>query len=216
LILYGKNKVSKNKLTVVICGFLYGLSFQLQGAEEREPYDDFYCTTCHGADGRGNFSIQAPRLAGMEPWYLRRQLENFRTGVRGAHLDDIEGLAMRSMAIELTDEGIADIVAWVGSWEYDPPQVSIEGDVTVGEQIYSQCAACHGEDAQGNEALGAPALRGQNDWYLVTQLKNFKQGWRGGDPLDNYGQQMMSMSQVLTDEDSINNVVSHINTLGRD
>ena len=52
--------------------------------------------------------------------------------------------------------------------------------------------------------------------YLVTQLKNFKQGWRGGDPLDNYGQQMMSMSQVLTDEDSINNVVSHINTLGRD
>jgi cytochrome c553 len=39
---------------------------------EREPFDDRYCTTCHGADGRGNEGVQAPRLAGMEPWYLRR------------------------------------------------------------------------------------------------------------------------------------------------
>jgi len=33
--------------------------------------------------------------------------------------------------------------------------------------------------------------------------------------LDNYGQQMMPMAQILADEDSINNVVSHINTLGK-
>ena len=52
-------------------------------AAEREPYDDRYCTTCHGTDGRGNEGIEAPRLAGMEDWYLRRQLENFRAGIRG-------------------------------------------------------------------------------------------------------------------------------------
>ena len=42
--------------------------------EPREPYNDRYCTTCHGTDGRGNYGIKAPRLAGMEPWYLKRQL----------------------------------------------------------------------------------------------------------------------------------------------
>ncbi|MEC9086505.1 MAG: c-type cytochrome, partial [Pseudomonadota bacterium] len=52
-------------------------------AAEREHYNDRYCTTCHGTDGRGNEGTEAPRLAGMEDWYLRRQLENFRAGIRG-------------------------------------------------------------------------------------------------------------------------------------
>ena len=52
---------------------------------EREPYNDRYCTTCHGTDGKGNEAVEAPRLAGMEGWYLRRQLENFRVGIRGVH-----------------------------------------------------------------------------------------------------------------------------------
>lgn len=213
--LYGENKVNRKRLIGAMLTILCWLPFQLQGAEEREPYDYRYCTTCHGADGRGNFGVQAPRLAGMEPWYLKRQLENFRSGIRGAHLKDIEGMAMRPMAAQLTDEGIADVVEWVGDWNYIPGQVTIEGDSAAGKQLYSQCATCHGDEAQGNETLGAPALRGQNDWYLVTQLKNFKKGWRGSESLDNYGQQMMPMAQILADADSINNVVSHINTLGK-
>ncbi|MFB0988976.1 MAG: c-type cytochrome [Gammaproteobacteria bacterium] len=47
--------------------------------------DDRYCTTCHGVEGLGNIAIEAPRLAGMEAWYLKRQLENFRAGIRGTH-----------------------------------------------------------------------------------------------------------------------------------
>lgn len=186
-----------------------------QEANEREPFNDRYCTTCHGTDGRGNFGVQAPRLAGMEPWYLRRQLENFRAGIRGTHPDDIEGIAMRPMATKLSDESIDDLVEWVGSWEYLPAEITISGDADAGSQIYAQCATCHGLDASGNEALGAPALRGQNDWYLVTQLKNFKQGWRGSHAQDTYGQQMRAMSMPLADEAAIRNVVSYINTLGR-
>ena len=208
--------MNRKSLIGAMLTILCWLPFQLQGAEEREPYDDRYCTTCHGADGRGNFGVQAPRLAGMEPWYLKRQLENFRAGIRGAHLKDTEGMAMRPMAAQLTDEGIADVVEWVGDWNYIPAQMTIEGDSAAGKQLYLQCATCHGDEAQGNETLGAPALRGQNDWYLVTQLKNFKKGWRGSESLDHYGQQMMPMAQILTDDDSINNVVSHINTLGKD
>ena len=180
---------------------------------EREPFNDRYCTTCHGTDGKGNEGVQAPRLAGMEDWYLIRQLENFRAGIRGTHPRDIEGIAMQPMAVKLTDESITDIVEWVGSWEYVPAEVTVEGDTTRGEQLYVACAACHGNQAEGNEALGAPALVGQNDWYMVTQLKNFMAGYRGHHPDDTYGQQMRTMVNTLVDEAGIINVVSYINSL---
>ena len=67
--------------------------------------DDRYCTTCHGAEGIGNIAIEAPRLAGMEAWYLKRQLENFRAGIRGTHGEDIQGIAMRPMAAKLSALG---------------------------------------------------------------------------------------------------------------
>jgi cytochrome c553 len=181
----------------------------------REPFNDRYCTTCHGTDGRGNYSVQAPRLAGMEPWYLKRQLENFRAGIRGTHASDVEGIAMRPMAAKLSDASIVDIIDWVGSWEYKPTEITLEGNVAVGERLYTQCATCHGADGKGNEALGAPALRGQNDWYLATQLRNFIEGWRGSHPQDSFGQQMTVMAQSLQNDEGINNVVSYINTLGR-
>ena len=42
------------------------------------------------ASGRTN----APRLAGMSDWYLARQLENFRQGIRGTHPQDFHGAQM--------------------------------------------------------------------------------------------------------------------------
>lgn len=185
----------------------------LASAAEREPFDDRYCTTCHGTDGRGNEGVQAPRLAGMEPWYLKRQLENYRDGIRGAHPDDIEGLAMQPMAAGLTDESIQDIIEWVGGWNYVPAEHTISGDLDAGRALYQPCATCHGADAEGNEALGVPALAGQNDWYMVTQLRNFLAGYRGVHPQDVYGAQMRVMTAGLNGENDINNVVAYINSL---
>mgnify|MGYP001156793648 FL=1 len=179
---------------------------------EREPYNDRYCTTCHGTDGKGNEAVEAPILAGMEGWYLRRQLENFRAGIRGVHPMDTAGIAMRPMA-NLTDESMADIVKWVGGWEYTPAEITIEGDVDAGQALYGTCATCHGIDAKGNVSLGAPALAGQNDWYLITQLKNFVAGYRGRHEDDLYGQQMSAMVGTLTDEAAIRDVVAYINSL---
>lgn len=201
---------------IAIFALLFSLNLvELNAAEVDQTVNNRYCNTCHGADGRGNFGIQAPRLAGMESWYLRRQLENFREGIRGVHPQDIEGVAMRPMATKLSDESITDIIEWVESWEYVPAEKTIEGNERAGAQLYTQCASCHGANAEGNEALGAPALSGQNDWYLVTQLKNFREGWRGSDPQDSFGQQMMMMTQALSDDEAINNVVSYINSLRR-
>ncbi|MCH7672175.1 MAG: c-type cytochrome [Proteobacteria bacterium] len=175
--------------------------------------DDRYCTTCHGVDGRGNIAVQAPRLAGMEDWYLKRQLENFREGIRGTHPADIQGIAMQPMAAKLSDASIADIVSWVGSWEYVAAETTVVANARRGRTAFQSCAACHGTDAEGNEALGAPALAGQNDWYLVTQLKNFRGGLRGAHQDDTYGAQMISMSRTLVGDAAILDVVSYINSL---
>lgn len=184
-------------------------------SEAGEYYNDRYCMTCHGVDGKGNEGVSAPRLAGMEPWYLKRQLESFRAGIRGTHKMDLQGTEMQPMAAKLTDESIEDIVAWVGTWEYMPTEITIVGDTQAGKMLYTSCASCHGAQGEGNEAFGAPALAGQSDWYLATQLKNFKAGYRGRDPQDRFGSQMVAMASMLSDDAAITNIVSYINTLGR-
>jgi cytochrome c553 len=81
--------------------------------------------------------------------------------------------------------------------------------------LYATCAACHGADGRGNEALKAPPLVGQNDWYIVAQLKKFKEGIRGADPQDASGQQMRAMVNVLPDETAVRNVAAYIRTLSQ-
>ena len=41
------------------------------------------CAVCHGDEGQGIWATNAPRLANMSDWYMARQLENFRQGIRG-------------------------------------------------------------------------------------------------------------------------------------
>ena len=41
------------------------------------------CAQCHGAAGEGNRTALAPAIAGYGRWYIQRQLEKFRSGVRG-------------------------------------------------------------------------------------------------------------------------------------
>jgi cytochrome c oxidase subunit 2 len=79
--------------------------------------------------------------------------------------------------------------------------------------LYTPCTACHGADAAGNEQLKAPPLRGASDWYLLAQLKKFKEGHRGANPSDLEGAQMRPMAQTLPDEQAMKDVVAHIGTL---
>ena len=59
---------------------------------------------------------------------------------------------------------------------------------------YAACVACHGAAGEGNAALQAPALAGQDAAYLERQLVNYKRKVRGGDPRDTLGAQMGPMA----------------------
>ena len=87
------------------------------------------------------------------------------------------------------------------------------GDATRGQALYATCAACHGAAGEGNEALGGPPLAGQSDWYLVTQLNNFRTGARGAAAGDTQGATMAPSVAVLADEAAVQDVVAYIATL---
>lgn len=178
------------------------------------PADDYvYCTVCHGIQLMGNPIIRAPRLSGMDSWYVENQLRAFQKGWRGKHESDLTGMEMRTMAVALTDEQIREVSAFVAATRSDLPSATIDGDTDRGKAHYSTCAACHGVNGEGNIALGSPALTGQNDWYLVRQLQHFRDGTRGGQPGDTYGMQMRASAGWLSDDEAILDVVKYISTL---
>ena len=74
------------------------------------------CAACHGANGEGNWAMNAPRLAGGSDWYLVTQLKNFQARVRGSHEGDSYGEQMGLMADILPDEqAINDVVAYINT-----------------------------------------------------------------------------------------------------
>ena len=172
------------------------------------------CAACHGQQGEGNKALNAPKITGQEEWYLRRQLENYKAGRRGAHEDDVYGRQMAPMAMTLAnDAAVSNVIAHIQSLPDEPAPSTIDGDLSNGKRLYTVCAYCHGASAQGIQALNAPRMAGMTDWYLASQLNNFKQGIRGGHPNDFQGKQMGFMARTLQSEKDINDLVAYINTL---
>jgi cytochrome c553 len=195
--------------------FVGGCSTPAPGIERgRFVYDT--CVPCHGQDGIGKQEIGAPAIAGLPEWYLVRQLTKFKDGIRGAHPDDAEGARMRPMARSLYRPGDLESVAkYVSKMPMAHPVHALTGgDAEAGRTSYSTiCATCHGADGTGNEAMGAPSLQHQADWYMYAQLGKFRSKMRGAHPKDQTGALMMAMSSTLPDSAAMRNVVAYIRTL---
>jgi cytochrome c oxidase subunit 2 len=171
------------------------------------------CAACHGLQAEGNPALHAPKLSGQGDWYLKRQLKYYKQGVRGTHDKDVFGKMMAPMAATLGDDAAIDNVsAYIRTLPDNPAPATVKGNAKNGERPYVTCGACHGSDGRGIQAMNAPGLKGMSDWYLVTQLKNFKQGIRGAHPQDMYGPQMALMAAILADDQAINDLVAYINT----
>lgn len=174
------------------------------------------CTVCHGAEGEGNPVLNAPRIGGMEAWYVARQLKYFKQGIRAETAADVHGTQMRAIALTLENNAVIEDLAEHIS-DMDPPPVppSVSGDAERGEELYALCAACHGEDGRGTTELNTPSMVGQDGGYLVRQLQNYRNGLRGSHDSDIFGQQMQPIVEsALEGEDDVVDVVAYIVTLG--
>lgn len=171
------------------------------------------CAACHGVNGEGNVALNSPKLAGQGAWYLERQLNLFKSGARGTHEKDTFGKVMAPMAATLADgSAVADVVAYIASLPDTRAASTIQGDANKGRARWATCAACHGAEGQGIAATNAPRLQGMSDWYMATQLKNFRDGVRGAHPQDIYGGQMGLVSGMLKDDAAVGDILAYINT----
>lgn len=72
------------------------------------------CGACHGGAAEGNAALKAPRLAGLDAAYIKRQFANFRDAVRGTDPQDIPGRQMAMMAKTLPSErDLDDVIAFI-------------------------------------------------------------------------------------------------------
>ncbi len=171
------------------------------------------CASCHGLEGEGNPALNSPKISGQESWYVERQLGYFKHGIRGSNPEDTFGAQMAPMAATLVDEAaIKNIAAYIESLPDTPAPHTIKGDIENGKDLYITCGKCHGKQAQGRWAVNAPRMAGMSDWYLLTQLKNFRHGLRGAHPGDITGRQMETMVLSLNEE-KMKDIIAYINSL---
>ncbi|BFM16857.1 c-type cytochrome [Maricurvus nonylphenolicus] len=172
------------------------------------------CAACHGGQGQGNPALQAPALAGLDSDYIQRQLELFQAGSRGSKPGDTAGAQMRAAAGVLTSaDQIAAVSDFISELSPTTADVTVEGNIRNGTNHYqATCGTCHGSQGQGNKALKAPALAGQDGEYLRRQYLNFRKGLRGYDANDRPGRQMAMMANGLNDE-QLNDVIAFIGQL---
>ncbi len=199
------------------------LSLLVLGCEARKDKEsveyraDLYdgCAQCHGAAGEGNEAIGAPSIAGLERWYVKSQLRKFKRGHRGWHPEDLGGKRMWPMARAMdTDEKVDLVSTYVASLPGEKPAPTLEGgNPETGKIYFATCVQCHGEDAAGNIDEYGPPLNHASDWYLLTQLQNFKEGRRGTHPEDVTGAKMRPFSMTLPNEQAMKDVIAYIGTL---
>ncbi|HWJ06656.1 MAG TPA: c-type cytochrome [Steroidobacteraceae bacterium] len=171
------------------------------------------CSACHGAQAEGNRALNAPKLAGLPAWYLSRQLQNFKEGVRGGTPGDAIAAQMAAIAQPLDATTLDDVVAYIAKLPDTPTATTVQGNAGAGARGYTTCGYCHGARGQGSWSTNAPPLAGRSDWYLARQLQQFREGHRGRHPQDFHGAQMARMSTVVPDGAPTLDLLAYINTL---
>lgn len=96
------------------------------------------------------------------------------------------------------------LVAAVSSILLVSANVSVAGDAAAGKAKSATCAGCHGAAGISANPLW-PNLAGQQEAYLVKQMKAFRDGTRS-DPM------MSPMAKPLSDAD-IDNLAAYFSSL---
>jgi cytochrome c oxidase cbb3-type subunit 3 len=127
------------------------------------------CSVCHGADGGG--ALGFPNLTdndwlyGGSPEAIKQTLVNGRQA------------AMPAWSGVLGEKGIAEVTQYVLSLSGQEHDAALS---VKGEKLYANnCAACHGGDAKGNHAVGAPNLT-DDIWLYEGSPAGIRQTLRDG------------------------------------
>ncbi len=128
-----------------------------------------YCSQCHGSDARGAKGY--PNLTdndwlyGGEPQTILNTIMEGRNGVMppmGAAVGGPEGIKQ-----------VANYVLSLSGLAHDSKLAE------AGKEKFAACAACHGPEAKGNPALGAPNLTDKT-WLYGSSIATISEGIEKG------------------------------------
>jgi cytochrome c oxidase cbb3-type subunit 3 len=111
------------------------------------------CSQCHGSDAHGSKGFpnltDSDWLHGGSPEKIQETITNGRHGVMPPMVS----------AVGSPDDvkNVANYVLSLSNSEHDAKRAAL------GKEKFAACAACHGENGQGNQAIGAPNLS-DNIW----------------------------------------------------
>jgi cytochrome c oxidase cbb3-type subunit 3 len=132
------------------------------------------CTACHGSDARGAPGF--PNLTDNDWLHGGAPAQIVETITHGR-----EGI-MPALGAALGDQGVNEAAAYALSLSgrKEAPQL-----VAAGKNRFGLCAACHGADGKGNQAIGAPNLTDDIWLYGGTEAavhKSIRDGRHGQMP----------------------------------
>lgn len=172
----------------------------------KEKADSERCIECHGIEGHGAGHANGPegkfaKLAGQQPAYILKQIQDFRSGARRHD-------QMAIMARSVSDEDVRDIAAYFASQKpmrgegvaqservQQARALFVQGDASRG---IAACATCHGDQGEGRPAMPeVPRIGGQEWRYLDKQLRE----WRSGERRNAPDGVMNRVTRALRDEE---------------
>ena len=134
------------------------------------------CAACHGPAGQSP-SNTMPILAGIQPAYFKKAIEDYATGKRPS--PEMEPYAKAVKVL-----GVDELAGYFAAQKKEPTTIKAAAAAAErGKAAAAQCALCHGPDGRGDPAKMVPDLRGQPPGYLKSQMLLFKADKRSpGDP----------------------------------
>jgi cytochrome c oxidase cbb3-type subunit III len=129
------------------------------------------CAACHGSDGRGSKGF--PNLTDGD-WLGGSTLDYVKATIVGGRTANMPPMAAAVGSAEDV-RNVAQYVLSLSGSAHDSVAASL------GKPKFAVCAACHGPDGKGNQALGAPNLtdkvwlHGWGEQAIVSIITNGKQ-----------------------------------------
>lgn len=155
------------------------------------------CSVCHGSAGTG--AIGFPNLTdsdwlyGGEPATIKQTITNGRNG------------GMPAWGDVLGEDGVRDVASYVRTLSGN--EATPGTDIANGEkQFQALCTACHGPDAKGLHALGAPNLT-DDVWLYGGEFKQVAHTIHAGRA------GVMPAHKALLSEDKIHLITAYVYSL---
>lgn len=137
------------------------------------------CRSCHLPAAGGQPDGSVPQLAGQHSTVLIKQMADIRVGLR--HNPTMFPFA----AVPTDPQDLADVAAYLEALCIPREHGRYEGQdaaqqIAKGKALYEKdCQECHGASGEGARHRVYPVIAGQHYRYLLRQLSEIRDGWRG-------------------------------------